>query len=164
MPLSLRLTGLSSLVVGLFAGALWLAPARLLADLGLDWRVLSEAQRRQVAESERAETLRRGDALVLKRMQDRKEVIRRLLAGQLTLRQAAVRFRHLNNTPAELAIDVRRSYPAPSEGESLCRQVISCAEAELSAQGATDFGPVQRLRTELDDMLRLSGTVEFPQE
>ena len=44
------------------------------------------------------------------------------------------------------------------------KEIISCAEAELSAQGATDFGPLQRLRTELDDMLRLSGTVEFPQE
>jgi hypothetical protein len=164
MPGLLRVLTLLSLVVVLLVGVLWLTPSPLLAGLGLDWRDLPEVQRRRLAEAQRAEDLKRGDDIVLKRTQERKEVIRQVLAGQLTLLQAALCFRRLNRTPADLAVDVRRNFPAASEGESLCLQVIQWTETELTDRGETDLGPVRRLRTELAEMLRRNGTINLPQE
>jgi len=164
MAACLRVLAGVALSAALLAGGAPLLPPRLLADLGLDWGDLSDLPRRHAEQRARADDLRRRDGAALERGRARREVAHRLLAGELTLFEAAARFKRLNDTPDGPAVDYRRNFPAPSDGESLCRWVLHYAETELLDAGVTDPGPLESLRGQLEERLVRDGTVELPQD
>src|SRR3954454_3724791 len=57
------------------------------------------------------------------RIEARFAITDRLLAGEMTLPEAAAWFRYLNNSPPRFASPYHQ-WPGASEGEKLCRQVI----------------------------------------
>lgn len=72
----------------------------------------------------------RSVAIMATRALARREVIRRLQEGELSLVQAAAMFRDINNSPAWHPCDIRRIFPGNSGEEKLCRQVIVCARSQ----------------------------------
>jgi hypothetical protein len=106
-----------------------------------DW----ESQRRA-----RAQMQRQTDVL-LARVKAKEEVIQQLVAGQLTLFEAAAWFGHLNQNPPELASTSTRMFPGRSPEEKLCRQVIHWAEQHLRA--TTTDSHTQELICRLEDDL-----------
>jgi hypothetical protein len=97
-------------------------------------------------------------------MEARKEVIRCLAAGDLTLFEAAARFRLLNNIPAELADRGWHLFEGRCEGEKVCRQVLLWAEAELkSVEARSRAGALLRnLEAELAAHIARNGRVVLP--
>jgi hypothetical protein len=59
------------------------------------------------------------------------EVIAKVTAGRLTLREAACRFRELHAQQDDGTRHILRIYPAASEEESLCRNVLAWVEEEV---------------------------------
>jgi hypothetical protein len=101
---------------------------------------------------------------LLRRIAAKDQVTDRLLAGDLTLLQAAAWFRRLNDDPPHLPTDYSK-LPGESEEEKVCRQVIAWAGHRLGLQGVAASeadGTVRRLEDELDGRLRRDGRVELP--
>jgi hypothetical protein len=90
-------------------------------------------------------------------------VVRRRRAGELTLREAAARFKYLNENAGTRRDYFRERYPALSAEEAACRQVITWVYVELN-QTARDraAATVARLEAELEGHLRSEGKVELP--
>jgi hypothetical protein len=113
-------------VSGLVAGVMSLQPAWF-ADLGLDVWAIPELQR-EIAEAQRLHEEMDQTAHTLNRLSAAREVvIAELLAGQLSLPEAVARFRSLNQECARSAEYTRAIFPAASDDESVCRQVLSWA-------------------------------------
>jgi proteasome lid subunit RPN8/RPN11 len=67
--------------------------------------------------------------VAFRRIARKTEVTDRLLAGEITLLEAAACFRHINDNPPEYRCDFRLVMPGASDGEKACRQVISWVHA-----------------------------------
>jgi hypothetical protein len=84
-----------------------------------------------------------------------------LIAGRLTLFEAAARFRRIEQGREHTRVEY---YPGDSEEERLCRRVINGARAQMSQrypEGADEF--VERLEAELQlHKERHNGTVVLP--
>jgi hypothetical protein len=90
-------------------------------------------------------------------------VVKRLLAGRLTLPQAATRFRDLNASAPEGDPYLRRVLPGVPPEQALCRQVIWYAEAELRTRDPQRVGEVvARLERELADLNKRPGAMRLP--
>jgi hypothetical protein len=101
---------------------------------------------------------------LLRRMRARDLVADQLLAGELSLPQAATRFRDLNdNLPQfRVAIEFR---PGDSEGEKLCRQVIGWAESRLQSRGMSPVeveAALSPLLRELNRLLAEKDEIDLP--
>jgi hypothetical protein len=111
----------------------------------------------------RREMLRADNEATLARIDGKNRVAAEALAGRLTLLEAAARFRDLS--PADLPEVVRAQrqglYPAASEEERYCREVIGWAGAALEARHQPDGGALRRLEAELDEHLR-RGPIRLP--
>jgi hypothetical protein len=165
MSASLRLLTIVILVSVVLAGASCVLPSELLADLGLDGADFREAVRIYWEESDRSAQLDRRDVLILSRLNGKNEIVRQLLAGKLTLWQAAARFQRLNEEPTEMKdLSYRQAFPGATAGESACRQVLHWVETELAGDQAADRAVLRRLQAELDERLRRDGTVELTEE
>jgi hypothetical protein len=132
-------------LVGLTWGG-WLALERgslaaLLADLGTQYR------REQHLDTTMQESLQR--------LAEQRQVAQEVLAGRLTLLQAAARFRTIRaeDSPHHRALALRH-YPGASEEEWLCRLVIGFVAAELQGQPEQERACRQRLEAELRQHLR----------
>ena len=112
-------------VPGLVLGGLILA-----LSLGLDcWLGLCGDRSEAAREEERLV----DDLRVIERIEEAKHgVVRDLLAGRLTLPEAAARFRDLDREqPGFNWVAFRRTYPCDTDDERHCREVLAwvrCAE------------------------------------
>jgi hypothetical protein len=97
--------------------------------------------------------------VVQDRIKGKIKVIDRLLAGELTLLEAAAWFRHLNDNPPEAPLDYRTHWPGGSDGEKLCRQVIYWVRMRRSPEAE---GSAERLERELEELLAAGSEVELP--
>jgi hypothetical protein len=88
----------------------------------------------------------------------------RLLAGEMTLAEAAAYFGRLYEQ-ARLRTEALRVYAGSSEGEILCRQVIAWVENKVRFEQSAEAADrvVHRLEAELRRHLAEQGTVELPQ-
>jgi hypothetical protein len=73
---------------------------------------------------------------LLRRTRARELVVDRLLAGELTLAQAAARFGYLNEHPARFRVPIH-NWPGRCDSERLCRQVIGWLESYYQDKGFT---------------------------
>jgi hypothetical protein len=97
------------------------------------------------------------------RKEARNRVIAALLAGDLTLFEAAAWFRFLNENPPECPADPI-CWPGKSAEEKLCRQVIGHVEDEEGDQSRRTRGAeCRRLEKELEEHLAQHGKVILPE-
>ena len=101
--------------------------------------------------------------IIHRRTTAKRHVVRQLLAGQLTLLEAASWFRHLNESPVEQPA-IPPHLPGNSKEEQLCEQVLCWAEAKLSQEREGD-GPavLRRLRAELKVAVARGGRIALPE-
>jgi hypothetical protein len=151
-----------SLLAALLAGAARLQPDWA-SSLGLDECGPPEVRQQLAAERQRGTLLDRRQEVVRRRLDAKNEVVGQLLDRRLTLAEAAAWFKSLNESPADCPAAWHGEFPGASEGERLCRQVISWVHAELAQQSASQAEAVcGRLEDELQALLRRDGTVPLP--
>ncbi len=101
------------------------------------------------------DNLRRSEALgagwdrMEARVQAKQDVVRRLVDGDISLLQAALRFRELDGGVAMAEELVAQAYPAPSRLESWCRRVLQAVDTELEADPARRGAVLSGLRQQL---------------
>jgi hypothetical protein len=120
---------------------------------------LPEAPGEEAREAELDRRLR----VARQRIDAKWKVVRRLLAGELTLLEAAARFRDLNAEPADCPCRESYLWPNTSPEERQCRQVIAWGRAlgRDDRSGATG-AVVDRLEAELAALLA-RGAIRLPE-
>ena len=99
----------------------------------------------------------------LQRCKAKEDLVRAMIAGELTLLQAAARFRDVNASWPKARAVVQQAYAGLPYEHALCRQIIAYAEAELRDQGSAQKDSVlHRLEAELAEHLRRHGKVCLP--
>jgi hypothetical protein len=154
------LVGLGLCTIVLAVGGRVIAPC-MLREMGMDWWNLKEQMRQHLEEQERADSLSQRDVVLLKRIDAKTSVVKKVIDGQLSLREAAASFRKLNSCPNGDVDDYRVLFPGTSEEECLCRQVIAWVSCELRSRHA-DKAMIGRLEAELADHLK-HGTMNLPE-
>jgi hypothetical protein len=161
MPLNLRPLPVAALFIGAAAGLLYLGtdtgsrrdshsnpPSIPQCDLG--------------EKSPTDEELERRRQIYLRRYSVKEHAVEDLLAGRLTLLQAAAQFRDLEKSlPVTWA--PRIAATGPAEGERLCRLVIGTAKSWMEEHvpaAAADMAA--RLEAELERHRGPDGTVRLP--
>jgi hypothetical protein len=99
-----------------------------------------------------------------RRAREKRQVIRELLRGELTLLEAAAWFRYLSDNPSECPCPFREQFPGRSDGEKACRHVIQWVRATWDCQGnkSQDAAILARFQAELDALLAKSPAIELP--
>ena len=100
----------------------------------------------------------------IQRCKAKEDVVRDVIAGELTLLQAAARFRDVNASWPKARTFLQQAYAGLPYEHALCRQIIVYAEAELRHQGssAQKDSVLHRLEAELAEHLRRHGKVCLP--
>ena len=99
----------------------------------------------------------------LQRCTAKEDSARALIAGQLTLLEAAAGFRDVNACWPKARTFLQQAYAGLPYEHALCRQIIAYAEAELRHQGSAQKDSVlHRLEAELEEHLRRHGKVCLP--
>ncbi len=116
-------------------------------------------------EKERRANLERRGTIVFRRLAAKRQITGEVLAGKVTLFQAAALFEYLNDTPDDCRDPFRELIPGNSDGEKLCRQVIGWVEqgprARTYKPGAEQR--VQQLEADLAEHLaQNAGKVVLP--
>src|SRR4051812_16100319 len=75
--------------------------------------------------------------------QARQRIPRGVLDGRLSPLDAAAAFRDLNRRTPALAEPLARDYPADTEGESVCLQVLAWARVELECRRGDSDEPAE---------------------
>jgi hypothetical protein len=92
----------------------------------------------------------------------RQRVARQVLAGKLSLLQAASRYQDLNESHDDFAWDqFRVDFAGSNDDERACRQVIQFAKIELEHDPRAVNLSVTKLERELKDLLR-GGKIHLP--
>jgi hypothetical protein len=112
-------------------------------------------------EGQREARLERQLRVARRRSDAKDRVVRRLLAGWLTLPQAAALFGRLNERPEDCPGQDGYLWPGASQEEKLCRQVIAWAR-EVGRAEAVSAKAVARLERELEALLGRPGGVRLP--
>ena len=148
MKCALRVISLGLLAV--LAAVAWTWPD-LLEHCGLDLAAGARCREEQARARQRDEAVARRYAVSLQRTHAKQAIIDDLIAGRLTLVEAARRFILVNETPVICQDDYRAIYPGRSDGEKACRQVLSWVESPLK-----DISPgrAEEIRRRLTDELR----------
>ena len=96
------------------------------------------------------------------RAEGRRQVVNEVIAGRMSLVEAAVRMRELDGLVPGGQIN-SEAFPGKSEGERYCRRVIRWVEVELSDEALAERErAVRRLEQDLSELLRSDGTVHLP--
>jgi hypothetical protein len=161
MPLHLRSLSVAALLIAGAAGLVYFG-----ADTGSPRD--SDSNSPSIAEcllgdkSPTDEETERRQQILLERNVVKDRAVRNLLAGRLTLLQAAAQFRDVDEAlPVTWVPQIAATGPA--EGERLCRKVIAMAKGWMEecvpAQAAAETA---RLEAELERHRGADGTVRLP--
>jgi hypothetical protein len=91
-------------------------------------------------------------------------VAERLLAGELTLFEAAAWFRFLNDNPPECRHEIAPAWRGNSEEERLCRMVIGWIKEWRAPSGSSERAAiVEQLEKQLEEHIAQHGQVVLPQ-
>jgi hypothetical protein len=97
----------------------------------------------------------------IQRCKAKEDVVRDVIAGRLTLLEAAARFRDVNASWPKARAVLQQAYAGLPYELALCRQVIAYAEVELRWSDQKDR-VLRRLEAELEEHLRRYGKVCLP--
>jgi hypothetical protein len=113
-------------------------------------------------ETRRLERLEREQRETDRALRGRAEVMDALVEGRCTLPEAAAAFWEWNRSMSGFNWDnYRRAFPAATEGERSCRQVIKHVACRLEDRPDGGREVVRRLEAELEECLR-RGQVLLP--
>jgi hypothetical protein len=115
----------------------------------------------ELEETRRAERLEVYKQVVFWTTGKRSAIASDLIAGRLTLFEAAAGFRAVRQVREKYVQPASVSFPGQTEDEQLCRQVLVSVEARLRGDPAR-AAVVARLRKELQEHLERYGTVHLP--
>jgi hypothetical protein len=144
----LRLSACAALVAGVFTGA-WIARPVALRNLGLAVWELPDWQHRLDDQNERDRELDRRWQVANGRERRKNEICQELIAGRLSLREAATLFLGIPDPPEHLWEDLRFNYKQGTDDERLCRHVIEWACDLMSAEETGTAELRQRWEAEL---------------
>jgi hypothetical protein len=117
-------------------------------------------------EAERADRLEREGQVELttRRIDAKHRVVLDVVAGRLSLLDAATRFRDLHRQPPDLHWgEYRRFFPGKNDDERHCRAVIAAVHVHLTSTTGDYAHPlVGRLEDELQSLLDREGLVVLP--
>jgi hypothetical protein len=113
-------------------------------------------------EEARQTQLEQQSRTIVQRLEAKEEVVRRLLAGRLTLLEAAALFGHLNEEPAAWPFQDNLRWPGASREEKLCRQVLDWAIPLAREEGGRAVEAADRLEAELAALLARGGVIRLP--
>jgi hypothetical protein len=142
--------------------AAWLRPACLSA-LTLDCQ---EERAAAAARTQKRKALDANLAIVRARMRAKEQVVERVLAGEMTLFEAAAWFGTLNTTPDHYPDLTWCQFPGRGDGEKLCRQVLSWAASTARDAGTASQADMRlcQLEEELARRLAQHGTVDLARQ
>jgi hypothetical protein len=135
------------------------------ANVSLDWWTLPELGEQIRRGHEMDAEMDRAAAGSSKRATAKEWATQGLLAGRLNLTEAAARFRALNATAAAVP-PIPEAYPAATEEERACRQVIAWAECASEQAGPPGAGrrTRERLVAELNALKEKNhGVIPLPE-
>jgi hypothetical protein len=157
-------------LLGFLVGATCAHPDWL-AELGLEGEGEGEGQAGgwglHHQESARATRLGRRMEVLHWRLKAKRQVVNQMMAGELTLFEAAAWFRFLNENPLDSPSMERSAFAgdARDEDEVLCRQVINWVWAEVRDQASVNKANEEARR--LEELLAVhrtqNGTVTLPE-
>jgi len=154
----------------IFASTLGLAAAGFrfqatpnFGELRLDFWNVPAWLRTEAEEDEKTEVLKERLRVVTDRIHAKNRVSEELLAGRLTLRQAAARFRDLKREPPDYWQTYRLVEPACLGAEEQCRQVIDWTATLVGPQTPKAVALRARLEEELEGHRRREGKITLPE-
>ena len=131
-------------------------------DLGLDQWMQAILTSNARDAKEMAREFERRDRVIQKRIDAKDACIRELIAGRLTLFEAAAQFRRVNEEYPVMA-EVP-DYVSESPDEQLCRQVIRWAQVTLRMQPSSESAElIERLERDLRRRKQSSGVIVLPE-
>jgi hypothetical protein len=151
----LRMTFCASLLGLFYVGTCLLRPA-VMEDLGLDVWEWPRLQRTLDNELERSQTLEKDLKGSRSRFEAKSRICFDLVAGRLTLRQAAKLFSDLPNPPENFWNLIRASYHAATPEESMCLHVTTWVCALMDRQPHQREAMRRRLMAELQEFSHTS--------
>jgi hypothetical protein len=99
---------------------------------------------------------------VLRRVLEKEGLVGEVIEGRLSLTEAAAHFRDLDEQPPPFGWrQFHELYPGASDDERHCRMVIAMVSAEVHARPGSDLAVVDRLETELQDLVG-RGDIRLP--
>ena len=123
MRLFARISAYAAVAVVLFVGLFSLVTLRF-----GEQSVLSKL----LFESRRSEALRLRSEMVVHNIEVKRTIVADIVAGHLTLREAAVRFQEANHEVENNDPDLLPGYPIPATEEGVYQQVLDFVRAEVS--------------------------------
>ena len=102
--------------------------------------------------------------LTTARIEAKDALVDRLLAGEITLLEAAAWFRQICDNPPESRVDFRRNFPGDSDGEKALRHVIAWVNARVwshHGQAQAELAE-KKYQCELDSLLATGRPIELP--
>jgi hypothetical protein len=137
-------------------GALFLCP-RYAARLGLDPRDLVQLPLHYQFQSSRQQLLESQDRAVLESIAAKEVLLPEVVAGRMTLAEAANRFRAMDaQNPCFRWATFRESHPGQSEAECYGHAVIDAVRAYLKDRPVEARAVSRRLEAELSQRLQAS--------
>jgi hypothetical protein len=157
-----RLAPCFLLVGSVSVGLCCLKPAWAEA-VGLDLWNLPSTTAAIEAETARSDDLDAQQAEVLERLAVKHEIAEQLLAGRLSLSEAAARFRDLTPRGSLGERILRAAYPGAGDDECFCRAVINWVGSREASPSTAHEARVRQLEAELEGRLGRGGKVMLQQ-
>jgi hypothetical protein len=154
----------SACLLALVVGAFCVLRPGWATDIGFDVWNLPALERNMEYQAQVKDRLNRHDEVIKERIVAKEQVVRDLLAGRLTLLEAAAWFRRLNIEPPEYPGTPPDCFPGRTENERYCRQLIQWVNVETREWAPSHAEEVRcRLEWELDvHLVEHDGEVELP--
>lgn len=145
------------LLVGGYFGSPWISQA----CCGVE--NLPELRSQLTVNSERGEELECRQAKLLQVMASREHVMSLLTAGKISLMAAAASFRDLDMQSPNFKWETfRDAYPATTDEERFCRQVIAHIPQDVDNPNAPGNILAERFKAELQQSLSHGGSIHLP--
>jgi hypothetical protein len=123
----------------------------------------SEARQAADDESQRAAKLRAREGLAEERLRQRTRIVEEVIAGRLSLAQAAARFLRLNKATPECMSALRGLSPGVADEQIACEQVIYAVGIVLEDRREPSAAVLDRLRGALRELLDRPSGLTLPE-
>jgi hypothetical protein len=151
---------LTAAALGLALAGVSVARPSWPADLGVDFWNVPALNARLKQHQQVAVALEYQDEQVMRRIAVKEVIVHDLIAGRISLVEAAAQFRALNAGRRDYLSVIRATFPGRTDDERICRNVIGFVEAAVE-QDEDGRYTVHRLNEELW-RLADSGTLVLP--
>ena len=134
------------------------------ASLSMDWWSLCDLEQTMERQLRQTIELDEQREQAASRASARQSIVEEVAADRMTLIQAAVEFRRLNQTLPAGSWSYNHAYSGESEGERLCRYVIRLVQINLSERTPQLVAAkTEQLNGELRVLLQQDGIVHLPE-